>query len=106
MEVRRKQDDEEQKHRVKEREASKDIETGRCVINTDACLVVISLAFFMLDLGFYQRSGLQVLKATCEDHRKRVHPSCPRGLGRLGVKLHDARIKSESKECKKDDNTA
>lgn len=25
----------------------------------------------MLDLGTYQRFGLQILKATCESHRKR-----------------------------------
>ena len=37
--------------------------------------------FLMLYLGTYQRSGLQVLKATCESHRKRVHSTLSLGIG-------------------------
>ena len=35
--------------------------------------VEMSLAFLMLVLSTHQRSGLQVLKATGESHRKQVH---------------------------------
>lgn len=59
----------------------------------------------MLDLGTYQRSGLQILKATCESHRKSVHPRPSLAMAGLVVKLPDARIKSEMNKCIKDDNT-
>lgn len=59
----------------------------------------------MLDLGTYQRSGSQILKATCESHRKSVHPRPSFAMVGLVVKLSDARIKSEMNKCIKDDNT-
>ena len=61
----------------------------------------------MLDLGTsaYQRFGSQILKATCESHRKSVHPRPSLAMVGLVVKLPDARIKSEMNKCIKDDYT-
>ena len=60
----------------------------------------------MLDLSIYHRFGLQILKATCESHRKRVlhKPTVPWGSSSLSIQLHDARINSEMKKCINDGN--